>query len=91
MSYTVPHLLEDFQLTHSELGGLFSAATIMAGSFVGLGWPDLEKNGNVRFDVMAAPFQRPQPSDYGNATWNPLLLSRESDPMIPYDLFPGLP
>ncbi|CAK9078128.1 unnamed protein product [Durusdinium trenchii] len=31
MSYTVPHLLEDFQLSHSELGGLFSVATIFAG------------------------------------------------------------
>jgi len=31
MSYTVPHLLEDFKLSHAELGGLFSAATIMAG------------------------------------------------------------
>lgn len=31
MSYTVPHLLEDFELSHAELGGLFSAATIMAG------------------------------------------------------------
>ena len=31
MSYTVPHLLEDFQLSHAELGALFSAATIMAG------------------------------------------------------------
>ena len=31
MSYTVPHLLQDFKLSHAELGGLFSAATIMAG------------------------------------------------------------
>ena len=31
MSYTVPHLLEDFNLSHSELGGLFSVATMSAG------------------------------------------------------------
>ncbi|CAE7784770.1 ybfB [Symbiodinium pilosum] len=31
MSYTVPHLLQDFQLSHAELGGLFSVATILAG------------------------------------------------------------
>mmetsp|Transcript_11342 Transcript_11342/g.14202 ORF Transcript_11342/g.14202 Transcript_11342/m.14202 type:complete len:493 (+) Transcript_11342:36-1514(+) len=31
MSYTVPHLLEDFNISHAELGGLFSAATIAAG------------------------------------------------------------
>ena len=31
MTYTVPHLLEDFELSHAHLGGFFSAATIMAG------------------------------------------------------------
>jgi len=31
MTYTVPHLLEEFGLSHSELGSLFSVATISAG------------------------------------------------------------
>ncbi|CAE7225196.1 pcaK [Symbiodinium natans] len=31
MSYTVPHLLQEFRLSHAELGGLFSVATILAG------------------------------------------------------------
>mmetsp|Transcript_1236 Transcript_1236/g.2816 ORF Transcript_1236/g.2816 Transcript_1236/m.2816 type:complete len:487 (+) Transcript_1236:54-1514(+) len=31
MSYTVPHLLQDFGLSHAELGGFFSVATILAG------------------------------------------------------------
>ncbi|CAE7790818.1 ybfB [Symbiodinium sp. CCMP2456] len=31
MSYTVPHLLQDFDLSHAELGGFFSIATILAG------------------------------------------------------------
>ncbi|CAE7487364.1 ybfB [Symbiodinium sp. CCMP2456] len=32
MTYTVPHLMEEFQFSHAHLGGFFSAATIMAGT-----------------------------------------------------------
>ncbi|CAE8597209.1 unnamed protein product, partial [Polarella glacialis] len=31
MTYTVPHLLKEFDLTHSELGVFFSVATVSAG------------------------------------------------------------
>merc|ERR1719399_1604287 len=33
MSYTVPHLLADWGLTHGELGACFSAGTVLAACF----------------------------------------------------------
>ena len=63
MSYTVPHLLQDFKLSHAELGGLFSAATIMAGMVQPMLGRTMDRfGGRVCIPAMQVAFVLPWPS-----------------------------